>query len=310
MNLQQLRYLRETIRRGLNLTAAAEALHTSQPGLSKAIRDLEDELGVTIFVRHGRRLTAITEEGRHVATIVDRLLLEADNLKRTSRDWRDGESGELRVAATHTQARYALPPAVARLRMQYPRVKVRLHQGSPSQIVSMLRNGQVDLGIATEALDQHADLETQPLFEWHHCALAPLTHPLAAHQSLTLADLAEHDLVTYDPEFAGRNKIDQAFQAAGLTPRIVLEATDADVIKTYVRLGLGVGLVSELAIGDDDRQGMKVLPLDHVLPANTTRIAFRRGHMLRGYERVFIDWLSRHDAAAALPVGEGLNGTA
>ena len=172
----------------------------------------------------------------------------------------------------------------------------------------MLRNGQVDLGIATEALDQHADLETQPLFEWHHCALAPLSHPLAAHQSLTLADLAEHDLVTYDPEFAGRNKIDQAFQASGLTPRIVLEATDADVIKTYVRLGLGVGVVSELAIGDDDRQGLKVLPLNHVLPANTTRIAFRRGHMLRGYERVFIDWLSRHDQGPVLRT-EGLNGS-
>lgn len=299
MNLQQLRYLRETIRRGLNLTAAAQVLHTSQPGLSKAIRELESELGVTIFVRHGRRLTALTEEGRHVATIVERLLLEADNLKRTSLDWREGEAGELRVAATHTQARYSLPPAVARLRLRYPKVTVRLHQGSPSQIVAMLRGGEVDLGIATEALDAHADLETRPLFEWHHCAIVPRTHPLAARDAVGLADLAGFDLVTYDAEFAGRRRIDRAFADEGLAPAIVLEATDADVIKTYVRLGLGVGLVSELAIGDEDRASLAVLPIVPALPANTTRIAFRRGHMLRGYELAMIDWLVEAGSAPA-----------
>lgn len=293
MNLQQLRYVRETIRRGLNLTAAAHALHTSQPGISKAIRELEDELGVTIFVRHGKRLTSLTEEGRQVAVIVDRLLTEADNLKRTSKDWQDANEGELLIAATHTQARYSLPNAIARLRRDYPNVTVRMHQGSPTQIAAMLRQGVVNLGMATEAIGTYPDFESEELFTWHHAALALPDHPLARSKKVSLADLSEHDIVTYDAEFAGRNKIDAAFRAAGLLPRIVIEATDADIIKTYVRLGMGVGLVAELAVDEKGEEGLARLPIGRPFGSNTTRIAYRKGYLLRRYERAMVEMLRR-----------------
>ena len=297
MNLQQLRYLRETVRRDLNLTAAALALHTSQPGLSKAIRELEDELGVTIFVRHGKRLTHLTDAGREVLVIVERILLEIDNLKRSSLDWHNTQVGELRIAATHTQARYSLPPAIAQLRAQYPEVIVRLHQGSPIQIVAMIRSGQVDLGIATEAIGQQTDLDSQDLFSWYHCAVALPSHPLCQHKEVSLEALAEYDLITYDLQFAGRGHIDRAFNEHRLKPRIVLEATDSDVIKTYVRLGLGVGIVSELAFEKADdganpalsTDGLVQLPLKRPFARNTTRVAFLHGRILRGYEQALID---------------------
>lgn len=294
MNLQQLRYLRETVRRDLNLTAAALALHTSQPGLSKAIRELEDELGITIFVRHGKRLTHLTEAGREVLGIVERILLEIDNLKLSAQNWHSTQVGELRIAATHTQARYSLPPAIASIRTRYPEVVVRLHQGSPSQIVAMLRSGQADIGIATEAIGQQADLESQDLFSWYHCAVATPAHPLSLLKEVSLAALAGYDLITYDPQFAGRGHIDHAFALNSLTPRIVLEATDSDVIKTYVRLGLGVGIVSELAFKntDDDAlaaDGLVRLPIGRPFARNTTRVAFLRGRVLRGYEQALID---------------------
>ncbi|MBA3479083.1 MAG: LysR family transcriptional regulator [Lautropia sp.] len=297
MNLQQLRYLRETVRRDLNLTAAALALHTSQPGLSKAIRELEDELGITIFVRHGKRLTHLTDAGRDVLAIVERILLEIDNLKRSSMNWHDAQTGELRIAATHTQARYSLPPAIARLRTQYPEVTVRLHQGSPTQIVEMIRSGQVDLGIATEAIGQQADLDSEDLFCWYHCVIALPSHPLCQLAEVSLEALAEHDLITYDPQFAGRGHIDRAFNEHRLKPRIVLEATDSDVIKTYVRLGLGVGIVSELAFSEDDEaEGSTMatdrlvrLPIDRPFARNLTRVAFLHGRILRRYEQALID---------------------
>ncbi len=297
MNLQQLRYLRETVRRDLNLTAAALALHTSQPGLSKAIRELEDELGITIFVRHGKRLTSLTDAGREVLVIVERILLEIDNLKRSSLDWHNAQVGELRIAATHTQARYSLPPAIAKLRADYPEVTVRLHQGSPTQIVAMLRAGQVDLGIATEAIGQQADLDSQDLFSWYHCAVALPSHPLCQLEAVSIEALAEHDLITYDPQFAGRGRIDRAFSEHQLKPRIVLEATDSDVIKTYVRLGLGVGIVSELAFeqADEDEcaaaspNRLVKLPINRPFARNTTRVAFLHGRILRGYEQALID---------------------
>ena len=314
MNLQQLRYLRETVRRDLNLTAAAQVLHTSQPGLSKAIRELEDELGITIFVRHGKRLTALTDAGQEVLAIVERILLEIDNLKRSAANWHDTQTGELRIAATHTQARYALPRAIADLRVRYPEVVVRLHQGSPSQIITMLRAGQVDLGIATESIGQQADLDSQELFSWYHCAVAAPSHPLAGQPSVSLEELARHDLITYDPQFAGRGRIDRAFAERGLAPRIVLEATDSDVIKTYVRLGLGIGLVSELAFedpmssGEDPAgpqdaaadagaagavDGLVRLPIGRPFARNQTRVAYLRGRILRGYEQALIDALKR-----------------
>ena len=297
MNLQQLRYLRETVRRDLNLTAAALALHTSQPGLSKAIRELEDELGITIFVRHGKRLTHLTDAGRDVLAIVERILLEIDNLKRSSMNWHDAQTGELRIAATHTQARYSLPPAIARLRTQYPEVTVRLHQGSPTQIVEMIRSGQVDLGIATEAIGQQADLDSEDLFCWYHCVIALPSHPLCQLAEVSLEALAEHDLITYDPQFAGRGHIDRAFNEHRLKPRIVLEATDSDVIKTYVRLGLGVGIVSELAFSEDDEaEGSTTatdrlvrLPINRPFARNLTRVAFLHGRILRRYEQALID---------------------
>jgi len=297
LNLQQLRYLRETVRRDLNLTAAALALHTSQPGLSKAIRELEDELGITIFVRHGKRLTHLTDAGRDVLAIVERILLEIDNLKRSSMNWHDAQTGELRIAATHTQARYSLPPAIARLRTQYPEVTVRLHQGSPTQIVEMIRSGQVDLGIATEAIGQQADLDSEDLFCWYHCVIALPSHPLCQLAEVSLEALAEHDLITYDPQFAGRGHIDRAFNEHRLKPRIVLEATDSDVIKTYVRLGLGVGIVSELAFSEDDEaEGSTTatdrlvrLPINRPFARNLTRVAFLHGRILRRYEQALID---------------------
>ena len=299
MNLQQLRYLRETVRRDLNLTAAALALHTSQPGLSKAIRELEDELGITIFVRHGKRLTNLTDAGREVVTIVERILLEIDNLKRSAQDWHNAQVGELRIAATHTQARYSLPPAIARLRTQYPEVTVRLHQGSPSQIVEMIRAGQVDLGIATEALAQQTDLHSEDLFSWFHCVVTLPSHPLCHLETVTLEALAEYDLITYDPQFAGRGRIDRAFNEHRLKPRIVLEATDSDVIKTYVRLGLGVGIVSELAFEEEadakcePANRLVKLPIGHPFARNTTRVAYLHGRILRGYEQALIEAMKR-----------------
>jgi LysR family cys regulon transcriptional activator len=323
VNLQQLRYLRETVRRDLNLTAAAQVLHTSQPGLSKAIRELEDELGITIFVRHGKRLTALTDAGREVLAIVERILLEIDNLKRSAANWHDTQTGELRIAATHTQARYSLPRAIAAVRERYPEVVVRLHQGSPSQIIAMLRAGQVDLGIATESIGQQSDLDSQPLFSWYHCAVAAPSHPLGRQASVSLEELARHDLITYDPQFAGRGRIDRAFAERGLAPRIVLEATDSDVIKTYVRLGLGIGIVSELAFEDpvppdgagvmkepgeaerniaDARAGSSApaaadglvrLPIGRPFARNETRVAYLHGRTLRGYEQALINAMKR-----------------
>jgi len=298
VNLQQLRYLRETVRRDLNLTSAALALHTSQPGLSKAIRELEDELGITIFVRHGKRLTHLTDAGRAVLAIVERIMLEVDNLKRSSADWHHAQVGELRIAATHTQARYSLPPAIARLRADYPDVTVRLHQGSPSQIVAMIRQGQVDLGIATEAVGQQADLDFADLFSWYHCAVALPSHPLCRLEEVSLEALAEHDLITYDLQFAGRGHIDRAFNEHRLKPRIVLQATDSDVIKTYVRLGLGVGIVSELAVSaDDEAEGspdrLVRLPINRAFARNTTRVAFLHGRILRRFEQALIEAMKR-----------------
>ena len=308
MNLQQLRYLRETVRRDLNLTAAALALHTSQPGLSKAIRELEEELGITIFVRHGKRLTHLTDAGREVLAIVERILVEIDNLTRCSRDWHTALVGERRIAATHTQARYSLQQAIAKLRTQYPDVTVRLHQGSPSQIVAMLRAGQADLGIATESIGQQADLDSADLFSWYHCAVTLPSHPLAKLEKVSLEALAEHDLITYDPQFAGRGHIDRAFNEHRLKPRIVLEATDSDVIKTYVRLGLGVGIVSELAVQEDEREAggtlasqdrLVKLPVGHPFARNTTRVAYLHGRILRGYEQALIDTMKHCGPVAA-----------
>lgn len=289
MNFQQLRYVRETVRRGLNLTEAANALHTSQPGVSKQIRELEQELGFDIFVRHGKRIAALTEPGRAVLAIIERVLQEAENLKRAAHDFSDRDSGGLVIATTHTQARYVLPRVVSEFKRRYPRVHLTLQQGNPLQLAEMVRSGAADIAIATEALDDFPDLLALPAYTWSHCAVVPSRHPLLKRGMLTLEALAQYPLVTYDAAFAGRTQIDAAFAARGLAADVVLSAIDADVIKTYVELGLGVGIIAAMAF--DPKRDLKLRALDcaHLFRSNTTRVAVKRGGLLRGYANEFIE---------------------
>jgi LysR family transcriptional regulator, cys regulon transcriptional activator len=292
MNFQQLRSMREAARRGYNLTEVAEALHTSQPGVSRQIRELEDELGVELFVRAGKRLTGMTPPGVAILPIVERLLHEAENLKRAGADFSAAERGTLTIAATHAQARYALPPAVRDFSRAHPQVALRLLQGSPKQIARWLLDGEADIGIATEALAEYDGLAALPCYAWTHCAVVPPGHALAqalgGGKPLTLQALARHPLVTYEPAYSGRHHLDEAFRRAGIEPRIVLEAMDADVIKTYVELGMGVGLIAAIAYDESRDTGLVALDARHLFPTNTTRLALRRGAWLRGYAYAFI----------------------
>jgi LysR family cys regulon transcriptional activator len=291
MNFQQLRSVRETVRRGFNLTEVANVLYTSQPGVSRQIRELEEELGVEIFVRAGKRLTGLTPPGQSLMPIVGRLLLEAENLRRAGADFSASEVGRLRVAATHSQARYALPPAVRDFRALYPRVTLHMHQGSPHQIAEMLLTGEVDIGVATEALAEYDGLVTLPCYRWTHSIVVPPGHPLLDGATVDLAALAAHPIVTYEQGYTGRAHIDQAFASAGLAPDIVLTAMDADVIKTYVDLGMGVGIVASIAVdSDSDRdRHLRVIDAGHLFEVNLTRLAVRRGGWLRGYAFRFIE---------------------
>ncbi|MDP2805939.1 MAG: CysB family HTH-type transcriptional regulator, partial [Gallionellaceae bacterium] len=247
MNLQQLRYLNEIVRCNLNISDAANALFTSQPGVSKQIKLLEEELGVELFVRNGKRIVAMTEPGKEALSIAQRLLRETENLKLVGEEFRTQESGSLTIATTHTQARYALPPIIKAFTQRYPNVKLGLHQGSPTQIAEQILSGEADIGIATESLALYDELVTLPCYEWHHCVVVPPKHPLLQEKKLTLKKLAQFPIITYDFAFTGRNKINQAFNDAGIEPNIALTAIDADVIKTYVELGLGVGIVAQMA---------------------------------------------------------------
>ncbi len=287
MNFQQLRSVREAQRRNFNLTEVAQALFTSQPGVSRQIRELEEELGIDLFVRAGKRLTGLTEPGAHVLPIIERLLLEADNLKHAADDFATSGSGLLRVAATHSQARYALPPAVRDFRLQHPDVSLQLHQGSPQQIAQWLLRGEADVGIATEALAQYPDLIALPCYRWTHVVIVPQGHALA-EQPLTLERLAREPIITYEPGYTGRSHIDEAFAAAGLAPQIALSAMDADVIKTYVELGLGVGIVASIAFDAERDRGLQALDARHLFADNMTRIAVRRSAYLRDYVYAFI----------------------
>ncbi len=289
MNFQQLRYVRETARRGLNLTEAAKALHTSQPGVSKQIRELENELGFDIFVRRGKRVTALTDPGKAVLGIIERVLQEADNLKRAAHDFSDQDSGEITIATTHTQARYALPHVVREFKRRYPRVHLTLQQGNPPQLAEMVLAGAADIAIATEALDQSPGLLALPAYTWSHCAVVPPRHALLKAGTLTLEALAKYPTVTYDTAFAGRAHIDAAFAARGLAVDVVLSAIDADVIKTYVELGLGVGIIAAMAF--DAKRDLKLRAIDcaHLFRSNTTRVALKRGNLLRGYAYEFIE---------------------
>jgi LysR family cys regulon transcriptional activator len=293
MNLHQFRFVREAVRRGLNLTETAKALHTSQPGVSKAILELEEELGVDIFVRHGKRLRRITEPGEQVVQSIERILQELDNLRHIGDEFSKQDKGTLSIATTHTQARYMLPGPVALLRRRFPDVRVVLHQGNPEQVARMLVDGAADIGLATESLEDYDELITLPCYDWEHVIVVPTGHRLAEVESPTLEQLAAEPLVSYHPSFTGRKRIDQAFAQRRLTPDVVLEAIDSDVIKTYVRLGLGVGIVAEMAMRDDGADGGLIAKrAGHLFGRNVSRVAFRRGAYLRHFVFTFAELLS------------------
>jgi LysR family cys regulon transcriptional activator len=293
MNLHQFRFVQEAVRRNLNLTETARALHTSQPGVSKAIIELEEELGVEIFARHGKRLKRVTEPGQHVLKSIELIMREVGNLRRIGEQFSAQDSGTLSIATTHTQARYVLPQPVARLREAFPKVNVSLHQGSPDQVARMVLDEVAEIGIATESLNQYDDLVTLPCYEWQHVLVMPQDHPLAKKEHITLEDLAHEPLITYHPSFTGRTKLDQAFAAKHLHPRIALEAIDADVIKTYVRLGLGVGIVAEMAVTDDGANSdLRVIPAGRLFGVNVARVAFKRSAYLRNFVYKFAELIN------------------
>jgi LysR family cys regulon transcriptional activator len=308
MNLHQFRFVQEAVRRNLNLTEAAKALHTSQPGVSKAIIELEEELGVEIFARHGKRLKRVTEPGQHVLKSIDLIMRELGNLKRIGEQYSAQDSGTLSIATTHTQARYVLPEPVAKLREAYPKVNVSLHQGSPDQVAQMLIDEVAEIGVATESLADYSELVTMPCYEWQHMLVLPIGHPLCLKERVTLEDIAGEPLITYHPSFTGRTKIDHAFAIRKLQPRVALEAIDSDVIKTYVRLGLGIGIAAEMAVrdvtGDGGASGLVVRPAGYLFGQNVARVAFKRGVYLRNFVYTFAELLSdrldRHLIARAM----------
>ncbi len=292
MNLHQFRFVQEAARRNLNLTEAAKALHTSQPGVSKAIIELEEELGIEIFARHGKRLKRITEPGMHVLKSIEQIMREVGNLKKIGEQFSLQDSGTLSIATTHTQARYVLPQPIAKLREAFPKVNISLHQGTPGQVAKMLIDEVAEIGIATESLADYAELVTLPCYEWQHMLVMPADHKLAQVSHITLADLASEPIITYHPSFTGRTKIDAAFAAKKLSPRIALEAIDSDVIKTYVRTGLGIGIVAEMAVKDDPATDLVVKPAGHLFGKNVARVAFKRSAYLRNFVYTFAELVS------------------
>ena len=288
MNFHQLRSVREAVRNGFNLTEAAQALHTSQPGVSRQIRELEDELGIELFVRAGKRLTGLTGPGDHVLPIIERVLMESQNLRQAGQEFVARQDGVLSVAATHSQARYALPVAVQEFRARFPNVRLHLHQGSPAQVARMLLEGEVDVGIATEALADYPQLLALPCYRWTHSVIVPPDHALL-DAPLTLESLARHPLITYDNGFTGRTRIDEAFASRRLVPHIALAAMDADVIKTYAQLGMGVGIVAGIAFEAERDTQLRAIDAGHLFGINVTKLAVRRGSYLRGYVHAFIE---------------------
>ncbi|MGH9697692.1 MAG: HTH-type transcriptional regulator CysB [Bryobacteraceae bacterium] len=288
MNLQQIKYLCAVVDNGLNVSDAAEALYTSQPGISKQIRQLEDELGLQVFVRQGKRLSALTPAGEIVVATARRALREILNLKHVADEFRAEDSGTLSIATTHTQARYVLPTVLSEFATRYPKVRLVLHQGNPQQVADQTLGGEVDIGIATETLADYSELITLPCYRWNRCVIVPRGHALARISPLTIEALAEHPIITYDFAFTGRSAINAAFAARGLAPNVVLTALDADVIKTYVELGMGVGIIARMAFDPAKDDGFECLDASHLFAASTTRLALRRGVFLRGYAYAFI----------------------
>lgn len=311
MKLRQLHYIHEVAKRGLNVTAAADALFTSQPGVSKQIRLLEDELGVQVFIRNGKHLSEITPAGQRILEYAERVLQDVANIENVAEEFRHSDRGDLSIATTHTQARYALPAVIERFRRQYPLVRLHLHQGSPPQIAKLAASGETDFAIATEAMEHFEELVMLPCYHWNRCVLVPPDHPLAKlSRRITLEDIGQHPIVTYTFGFTGRSKLDQAFAAHGLRPDVVLTAVDADVIKTYVRLGLGIGIVADLAYDEQADKDLVALPVAHLFEMSTTHIGFRRALFLRAYMYDFIHLFAPHlsreiiDNVAAIPEHE------
>lgn len=292
MNFQQLRIIRETLRQDFNLTEVASALHTSQSGVSKHIKDLEDELGVELYVRKGKRLLGLTEPGRQMVKIVERMLLDANNIKNLADQYSQQDTGQLTIATTHTQARYMLPKVITQFKKQFPKVHLKLHQGSPKEIAKMLLEGEADLGLATETLSEMEDLVTFGLYHWHHAVVVPNDHPLTRVEYLTLEAIAEFPIITYHEGFTGRARIEQTFKSAGVAPDIVMSALDSDVIKSYVELGLGIGVIASVAFSPERDIGLRLLNGDHLFPLNETKLAIRKGHLLRQYAYRFIEMCS------------------
>lgn len=301
MNFQQLRYIRAAVKNDLNLTKVANELFTSQSGVSKQIRELENELRVDIFIRRGKRLVGLTPAGENAARVIDRLLQEADNLKRLSDQFALADKGRLIIAATHNQANYVLPCLLLRFAELFPKVEVELLQGSPSYVVDALVRGDADIGVATEAVDGNPHLDTYPCFTWRHVAIAPSGHPLLDVASPTLADIARYPIITYNAEFSGGSRVQQAFEQAGLEPDLRLRAMDADVIKTYVRLGAGVGIIAQMAIENGPLDDLKVVSgSDAFFGTGTTKIALQKGSLLRNYAYQFVAMLASHVDADVL----------
>lgn len=294
MKLQQLRYIWEVTRHNLNVSATAQSLFTSQPGISKQIRLLEDELGVEIFARSGKHLTRVTPAGQSIVDLAGQVLRTVDNIKQVAQEHSDERRGSLSIATTHTQARYALPPLISEFTLKYPDVALHMQQGTPKQIAQMVSEGLADFAICTEALELFNDLVLLPCYRWNRCVLVPENHPLAKLGELTLERLAEYPLVTYVFGFTGRSQLDDAFRNKGLTPNVVLTAADADVIKTYVRLGMGVGIVAHMAV--DPQADSDLVPLDasHLFESSTTKIGIRRGTFMRGYMYDFVQRFAPH----------------
>lgn len=294
MKLQQLRYLCEVVRRGLNVSEAAEALHTSQPGVSKQIRLLEEELGTKILVRHGKRVVEVTEPGRLILDIAERMLQDAENLKQVAREFGAQGSGSLVIATTHTQARYALPQVIQRFIQRYPKVRLSLREGSPRQISELILSGEADIAIITEAHELHRDLVMLPCHQWNRSVITPLNHPLLKEKRLTLEAISRHPIITYDFAFSGDSPIKRAFDARGIKPNVALTAIDADVIKAYVELGLGIGILAKMAFDPARDFGLRLIDASHLFEPSTTRIGIRRNAYLRGYVYDFIEMFVPH----------------
>jgi len=294
MKLQQLRYVREIARRGLSVSAAANALHASQPGVSNQLHQLEEELGLQIFERHGKRLTALTPVGQSVVEMANRVLLDVENIRQLAAECRNDQQGTLSIGTTHTQARYALPSAIKSFSQHYPNVHLNMVQGTPTEIAEMAATGRIDIAIATEGLAQFDSLAILPCYDWNRSIVVPPRHPLLAESKLTLQAIAQYPILTYVMGFTGRAQQDEAFTKQGLTPNVIFTATDADVIKTYVELELGIGIIASMAFDSVKDLPLKALDASHLFKPSTTHLGIRRGSYLRGYSYAFIQYLAPH----------------